>query len=364
MIKFATEMDVRRRLKSVHSMLIWAAVGIVCAAGGWARARGAKAGDETVAKAENSKTAAKVDPDSMLLPDSPKPTFALDDAALKKPVTLIAYGDMRFTSIREKVASDPKVRMELVRRIAEKRPDVLLLNGDVVWHGGNTNDYLVYKEETRLWRDEKLAVFPALGNHEFSGCEPVECLENWWNAFPALKGRRWYSVRVGRTIQTFALDTDNSLEPGSRQIKWLTSQLDSLPHEIEFVIITLHHPPVADPNAGKAASPNPRPNEIALRNYLRVAAAAQSAKIVVVAGHIHNYERFFQDGVMYVISGGGGATPYPVERTPGDLYRDPKFPNYNYVEFVLDGTILRGTMYRLSSMGEWEAKDTFQVEYH
>lgn len=317
-----------------------------------------------IAHPHDDESTANAKADALLLPDSSKPTFTLDDAALKKPVTVIAYGDMRFTNIREKVASDPKVRMELVRRIAEERPDVLLMNGDVVWHGGNAKDYLVFEEETRLWRDEKLAVFPALGNHEFSGCEPATCLKNWWDTFPALKGRRWYSVRVGTAIQAFALDTDDSLEPGSRQIKWLTSQLDSLPQGIQFVIIALHHPPVADPNPGRSASHNPRPNEIALRNYLRVAAAAQSAKIVVVAGHIHNYERFYQDSVMYIVSGGGGAMPYPVIRTPGDLYKDAKFPNYNYVEFVLDGTTLRGTMYRLSSMGEWEAKDTFQVDYH
>jgi hypothetical protein len=96
---------------------------------------------------------------------------------------------------------------------------------------------------------------------------------------------------------------------------------------------------------------------------LRVAAAAQSAKIVVMAGHIHNYERFYQDNVMYIVSGGGGATPYPVIRTPGDLYKSNAFPNYNYVEFLLEGKTLRGTMYRLSSLRKWQAKDTFQIQF-
>lgn len=302
--------------------------------------------------------------DALLLPDSRNPTFTIAESDLRKPVTLIAYGDMRFTNPTEKIASDPKVRMEMVRRIAEKRPDVLLLGGDVVWHGGNTNDYAVYQEETRIWRNEHLRVFPTLGNHEFSGCEPAQCLENWWNAFPAFKGRRWYSVRVGANIQTISLDSDDSLEPGSRQIKWLTSQLDFLPPQVEFVIITLHHPPVADPNPIRTATHDVRPNEEALANYLKVAAQAQSAKIVVVAGHVHNYERFFQDGVMYLVSGGGGATPYPVVRTPGDLYKGPDFPNYHYVEFVLEGETLRGTMYRLSSTGKWDAQDTFRVQSH
>ncbi|HVB87879.1 MAG TPA: metallophosphoesterase, partial [Candidatus Dormibacteraeota bacterium] len=310
-----------------------------------------------------SGTGSQVNPNSLLLPDSTKPTFKIPEPELRKPVTVIAYGDMRFTNPKEKIATDPKIRMELVRRVAKERPDVLLLNGDVPYHGGVKNDYLVYKDETRIWRVEHLRVFPVLGNHEFYGCAPAQCLENWWNTFPKLKDRRWYSVQVGTSIYVIALDSDDSLESGSRQIKWLTGQLDSLSPSIKFVMINLHHPPVADPNPPSVKDKVPRPNEIALRNYLRVAAQAQNAKFVVTASHIHNYERFYQDSVMYLVTGGGGAVPYPVIRTPGDLYKDPKLPNYNYVEFVLQGNVLRGTMYRLSSKGTWQAKDTFDLKF-
>jgi Calcineurin-like phosphoesterase len=302
--------------------------------------------------------------DSLLLPDSPKPAFKISQRALRKPITVIAYGDMRFTDPSEKTATDPKVRIELVRRIAKEHPDVLLLNGDIPFHGGNKADYAEYKIETQIWREEHLRVFPALGNHEFYMCAPADCLENWWDTFPKLRGRRWYSVRVGTKIYEIALDSDDSLEPGSRQIKWLTSQLDSLPRGIEFIFINMHHPPVSDPNPSSVMDHSPRPNEIALRAYLRVAAASRRAKFVVIAAHIHNYERFYEDGVTYLVSGGGGAMPYPVIRTPEDLYKDPKFPNYNYVKFVLQGKTLRGTMYRLSSKGEWQAKDNFSVKYH
>jgi acid phosphatase type 7 len=338
---------------------------MACTEGAWVHAKeGTRAAatngaqGDTVEQNPNNAQA-----DSHLLPDSSKPAFTISQADLRKPITVIAYGDMRFTDPKEKIASDPKVRTEIVRRVAAKRPDVLLLNGDVVWHGGDANDYVEYETETRIWREEHLRVFPALGNHEFYGCDPEQCLENWWNAFPKLKGRRWYSVRVGTQIETIALDSDDSLEPGSRQIKWLTSQLDALPRSVEFVLITLHHPPVADRNPVSTQSHDVRPNEAALATYLKVAAAAQNAKIVVVAGHVHNYERFFEDGITYIVSGGGGATPYPVIRTPEDLYKSNQFPNYNYLQFVLTGKTLRGTMYRLSSAGTWQAKDRFQIQY-
>jgi hypothetical protein len=348
----------RKNLQSIRLALMCAAVGAMCAAGARTHTLASTAAQTSSAAASPNAKA-----DSLLLPDSPKPTFTIPEAALRKPITLIAYGDMRFTNPNDTAATDPKVRMELVKQIAAEHPDVLLLNGDVPWHGGNTNDYAVFEDETQVWRDEHLRVFPALGNHEFYLCDAAQCLENWWSTFPKLKGRRWYSVRLGTTIEVIALDSDDSLEPGSRQIKWLSSQLHSLPRQIEFVLITMHHPPVADPNLGPVAGRNPRQNEVALKNYLRVAARGRNAKIVVIAGHVHNYERFLEDGVVYLVSGGGGATPYPVMRTPSDLYEDPQFPNYNYVKFVLAGKVLQGTMYRLSSMGEWQAKDRFDVRF-
>ena len=295
--------------------------------------------------------------------DQAGPTFVINDQDLHAPPTVVAYGDMRFTEPGNVTATNPTARRALVQRILEEKPDAILLNGDVPWHGGDKKDYEVYRSETRVWRDANLRVFPALGNHEFAECEVAHCLANWWAAFPKLEGRRWYSVRLGSKIYAIALDSDDSLLPGSAQARWLQEQIASLPHGVEFVFVAMHHPPVADLQTTYNVDHNPRPNEIALAQLLKGAAGASQAKFVVVAGHIHNYERFLQDGVLYLVSGGGGAAPYQVERTPPDLYQDTAFPNYHYVKFVLDGEILRATMYRLAdpNAGTWEAKDKFEV---
>jgi Calcineurin-like phosphoesterase len=288
--------------------------------------------------------------------------FNVPQADLHTPVTVIAYGDTRFTDPSNTTATNPVVRQALVDRIAFEKPDVLLLNGDVPWHGGNPSDYAVYREETKPWRDAHLRVFPALGNHEFSQCEVSQCLANWWAAFPKLDGLRWYSVNLGTRICLVALDSDASLLPGSPQRQWLEKQVASLPSAVQFVLIAMHHPPVADIQTRFEISHNPRPNEIALRDYLRTASAASGASFVVIAGHIHNYERFLQDGVVYLVSGGGGARPYPVDRTPSDLYQRPDFPNYHYVKFVLDHATLHGAMYRCSASGnDWQLMDTFEI---
>lgn len=290
------------------------------------------------------------------------PTFTVAQADLHTPVSVIAYGDMRFTDPSNTTATNPVVRDAMVKRIAEEKPDAVLLNGDVPWHGGVAADYAVYKQETQPWRQEQLRVFPALGNHEFSQCEVAQCLANWWATFPKLRGYRWYSVHLGTSIYVIALDTDTSLDAGSPQRLWLENQIVSLPAGVEFVLFTLHHPPVADIQTRFEVSHNPRANEIALRGYLRTAAPASRAKFVVIAGHIHNYERFFQDGVVYLVSGGGGAKPHPVDRTSPDLFENQEFPNYHYVKFVLDGGVLHGTMWRYSSSGPtWQAMDSFEV---
>lgn len=108
---------------------------------------------------------------------------------------------------------------------------------------------------------------------------------------------------------------------------------------------------------------NPRPNEIALTQLLKTCAATGQARFIVAADHIHNYQRFIQDGVLYLVSGGGAAAPHPLDRTPLDLYQASDFPSYHYVKFVLDGQTLRGTMFRLAdpNAGTWEARDKFEV---
>src|SRR5271165_1536286 len=120
-------------------------------------------------------------------------TFSVPQLGLPDPLVLIAYGDMRFTQSDATEASSPSARQALVARVAAENPAAIFINGDLPWHGVAA-DYEVYRNETRVWRDKHLRIYPALGNHEFSACEASICLERWWDAFAELRGRRWYSV--------------------------------------------------------------------------------------------------------------------------------------------------------------------------
>ncbi len=313
----------------------------------------------------NAQKGSEALPDEVLTKDlvsATGPTFRVADQEIPKHWTLIAYGDLRFTDPTNEKVTNPKVRRWLVNQVASEKPDAILLSGDVPYSGNVVNDYEVYHQETAPWRDAKLRVYPAMGNHELHGDEAREP-KNWWNAFPELKSRRWYSVEM-RDAYIITLDSNLSLLEGSRQNAWLVDQLAHLPKTAKFVFFSLHHPPVAD-SILDDHSHDVRPNEHALALLLEKQAAVSKAKIIVIAGHIHNYERFLENDVTYLVSGGGGAKPYPIARTPADKFQDPAFPNYHYIKFVFDGKALKATMERVqdpaAATPTYEVKDTFEV---
>jgi hypothetical protein len=102
-----------------------------------------------------------------------------------------------------------------------------------------------------------------------------------------------------------------------------------------------------------------------LRDLLGRLQESTHARFIVSAGHIHNYERHLLNGVVYLVSGGGGAKPHFVERTPDDLYQSNLFPNYHYVKFTLRRDGLQGKMYRIvdpeAAQLSVQEKDSFEL---
>ncbi len=74
------------------------------------------------------------------------------------------------------------------------------------------------------------------------------------------------------------------------------------------------------------------------------------ARFIVCAAHVHNYERFQRDNIVFLVSGGGGGKPDAVKRSAADLYQSDDFPNFHYLRFQLTAGQLRGEMVRLTPM--------------
>jgi hypothetical protein len=85
-------------------------------------------------------------------------------------------------------------------------------------------------------------------------------------------------------------------------------------------------------------------------------------RLIVLAGHVHNYERYEHGGVTYITTGGGGATPYEIQRNAADAYRDPGH-TYHLCRFQIFGNRLEMRMMKLNLAGnpEWLVRDSFQL---
>jgi|HubBroStandDraft_5_1064220.scaffolds.fasta_scaffold11637_3 hypothetical protein len=295
------------------------------------------------------------------LADEP-PRLDVPVADLNAPLTFIAYGDTRFTQ-RDGVAN-AIARRALVARMALENPAAIFIGGDLVYEGSSPEDYETYKNETAAWSQAKIPIFPALGNHEFQGCDQdvSPCLENWWTAAAPSRVRsfRWYSVTVGPKVLVLVLDSDSSLKPGSEQRSWFEQQITHTGSRVEFVLVVLHYPPVRDPIFPRGK------DEKEIARYLSKHTRSLHGRIVVVGSHIHNYERFRRDDSTYLVSGGGGAKPVPVLRLFGELSKLHTAVNFHYIRFRLESGILRGTMVRFDPdrPGEsaWTESDRFDIE--
>ena len=81
----------------------------------------------------------------------------------------------------------------------------------------------------------------------------------------------------------------------------------------------------------------------------------------MISGHIHAYERFEHGGVVYLVSGGGGASQHLISRSPRNLYQNNVFPNFHYIKFESVKGALKATMYRLDDKGGFVEGDRFLV---
>jgi hypothetical protein len=297
-------------------------------------------------------------------PSAALPTFLVPDAGNK--LKIIAYGDMRITDPADNSHTSVIVRRALIDKIGQEKPSALLVSGDIPFRGANDEDWRVVDKELKPLWDAKLRIYPALGNHEFLGGNDGRALRNWWKRFPDLDGKRWYSVLFGNCY-FIVLDSDSVLKPGKGQDEWLDAQLDHLPVEVDFVFVMLHHPSYTDSHDSfLGGGHSARKQEKRLAERLEELQPKTRARIIEVAGHVHNYERFEHAGVTYVVSGGGGATPYFFDRSPFDKYQGGNSVTYNYVRFDIDGTHLKATMMRLdASVPEhtrFEERDTFTLD--
>ncbi len=279
----------------------------------------------------------------------------------KAPFRFVAYGDTRFHDAKDTDAANPAARLALVQAIAAETPAFICFTGDIVYRGSDVEDWKTFDTETAVWREKKVPVYPALGNHDLHGKEEV-ALANYFQRFPQLKNSRYYSVRVANSL-ILVLDSSQEETTGA-QGQWLADKLDRVPAGVDFVFVMDHHPPYTSSAETKLfGGHSARPPEQALAKMLEEHQAHAPYRIVVFSGHVHNYERHEHGGVTYFVSGGGGAHPYLIEHPPDDPFQS-KDVNYHYLLVEVDRRQLKVTMNRVDlSSGKvlWNHPDTVNI---
>jgi len=290
------------------------------------------------------------------------------------PLRFVAYGDVRFTkptSLAERQFSNSFARQAIVRGIAERKPAFVLMSGDLVLRGAYSGDWEYFDREVRPLQTAHIPIFPTIGNHEYiSSFVPYRInrqrgLDNYYRRFPQLpcrSGEPWYAIRDGKAY-FLMLDSEDEDSSDSSQMRWLKGQLDALPSGIEYTFIVLHRAPYTsafDSHHRARAAERELARMIELRQQ-----TSPRLQFIVIAGHVHNYERFQHGGVIYIVSGGGGAHPHALRRSADDLYKPLKGDEleYRFCLFTVGRDALAFQMFSLDdgSSGGFTVRDTFSI---
>jgi len=248
------------------------------------------------------------------------------------PVTFIAYGDDR---------TDPTAHAAIARAMLQVPSAFLVNTGDMVEDGSDADAWQSFFDvEAPLLRDRP--IFAAVGNHELVNDLAGSNFARYFG-FPNPDGTPtlYGTVRFG-LVRFFFLNGMHGWDSGEER-DWLTRALASADAEPGLVwrIAVVHHGPWSSGPHG----PNANLVDAGIPELL----AAHHVDLIL-SGHDHIYERGSSDGLKYLVSGGGGAPLYRIDRLqPTSLKAEAA---YHFIEIYatpsqvrivarrVDGTVL------------------------
>ncbi len=268
------------------------------------------------------------------------------------PFKFIVYGDSRENSTIH--------RAMIVKKIIEERPDFVINLGDMVtfhdehqWEIFDAFDGEIIKNGIQF--------FPVLGNHEYRVArteifpkkgDPEILLKGYFKRFPFLEGRRWYTFIYGN-CKFIVIDTTTDHSPGSPQYEFLKEEIEN--SRGKFVFVCMHHPPYTKTKYGKA-----RKAEKVIAELIEDLNQKGLKTHIAFTAHKHNYERYLINGINYIVTAGGGAPPYMVNRSEDDFYKEDG-PTYHYCRVTVSENKGIFEMVKLSKdLSKWEVKDRLE----
>jgi hypothetical protein len=248
------------------------------------------------------------------------------------------------------VYGDNRTRDDVHRRVVETMlklgaPDFVVQTGDMTPDGFDTSAWPVFFDiERELLRHT--AFFPALGNHERHTPVFAEFFD---------KPKPWYSFDWGNA-HFAVIDSDlGSVSPQQseqtaywkEETRWLEEDLKA--HQAaDFRFVAAHHGPITAVASRQGDNPHMTALLPMLEKY-RVSAG--------LFGHDHNYQHYLKNGVHYLISGGGGAPLYDVDKPAAGITQKVMSVE-NFISFSVNGKVVSVKTYAIDGkvIDEFEMK--------
>jgi len=232
--------------------------------------------------------------------DAGKGSFKTPPAG-SEPYKFVVYGDTR---------TRPDVHRQVMDTLVKHGiPDFVLHTGDLVADGNDSSLWPIFFDiEKTLLR--QTVFIPALGNHERNAHDFFEFFQatspyysfNWGAShFIVLNSDIGNAAPSGRQRDTF----------WAEQVRWLEEDLQKS-QSADYRFVSAHHPPFTAVASRQGNNPHMTALVPMFEKY-HVSAA--------FFGHDHNYQSYVKNGIPYVITGGGGAPLYDVDKPPADIKR-------------------------------------------
>lgn len=254
------------------------------------------------------------------------------DPSSRRTGLFAVVGDLQRTSLAEIWReSNERERDRLVREIAAYAPDFLVCAGDLVFSGSSRLDWEEFDALTRPLRDAGVPLMPILGNHDYWSRKSA-ALRNYFERFPHLSGRRWYSVTWSSLGLVFLDSNEKELGPAlwSEERAWFASELARFDADetVRGTVVFVHHPPFTNSTV--------TPDETHVQQAFVPAFLAAKKTLAMISGHVHSYEQFVKGGKTFVVTGGGGGPRVRLasgtaRRHPEDAFLGPDVRLFHFL---------------------------------
>lgn len=245
----------------------------------------------------------------------------------KAPISFLIYGDNR---------TNDDAHASVVHAMLDAPGEFLVNSGDLVENGGDPHKWQRFFDIEQPLIGSR-CLYSAIGNHELHESSGANFLKYFGDDDATLVGlRRLYrSVRWGNIRFFFLNGLDDFTSSDER--KWLDAELTKGDAEaaLRWRIVVVHHGPWSSSLHG---------NNLKLRNGGLIEVFRAHKIDLVVSGHDHVYERGDADGMLYLVSGGGGAPLYKVgDPIPSTRHGESTF---HFIEASVDGDTFAMTAIR------------------